>query len=438
MPGKTMPNSEPPPGPAIFWGIASFEMLAMFRRGLFYAYLSIYLRHVLGLSVTETTLFATFPMVVNIIFQTFVWGGFSDRHQLRRTLIVWGEFLAGFGTIAVWYAHRLSDEPQWAGYIIILGLTIIEIFWSMSNIGWSALISDVYREEARQSIQGRLASLGGLGRMGGVWIGGLLYDGLGREAAGWGFHSGALFFVAAAVMFLSIIPMLFVPEGGVHQEALRQDHAQEDLDAVSGRVFWWFMVSMVLINFGRNSTAVIKAQYLVLESGFAVSSTTLSYIVNTQSMAMVLTGFVAGWLGRRLGAGNSLLLGTIIAVAAAAIIAAVLDLKLIYLSNFLQGFSDVVIMSASYAFASILIPAGRRGRLFSIYNATFFLSWGLAGTLIAGPVTDLLIGAGAEEGFAYRMSFLAAALLTGAGLLALGILLWGVVPRAKIRAKAIL
>ena len=56
-----------------FIGLSSFEMLAMFRRGLFYAYLSIYLRHYLGLSVTETTLFATLPMVLNVLAQTFVW-----------------------------------------------------------------------------------------------------------------------------------------------------------------------------------------------------------------------------------------------------------------------------------------------------------------------------------------------------------------------------
>ena len=48
----------------IFLGISSFQILAMFRRGLFYSYLTIYLRHFLGLSVTTTTLFATFPMIV--------------------------------------------------------------------------------------------------------------------------------------------------------------------------------------------------------------------------------------------------------------------------------------------------------------------------------------------------------------------------------------
>jgi MFS family permease len=72
-------------------GLASFEMLAMFRRGLFYAYLTIYLRHFLGLSVTATTLFATLPMVVNILSQGLIWGRISDRYQLRRSLIIIGE-----------------------------------------------------------------------------------------------------------------------------------------------------------------------------------------------------------------------------------------------------------------------------------------------------------------------------------------------------------
>jgi MFS family permease len=84
---------------AVFWGLSSFEMLAMFRRGLFYAYLSIYLRHFIGMSVTETTLFATFPMIANVLCQTFVWGTISDHFQVRRKLIIYGEALAGFSTV---------------------------------------------------------------------------------------------------------------------------------------------------------------------------------------------------------------------------------------------------------------------------------------------------------------------------------------------------
>jgi len=404
-------------------------MLAMFRRGLFYSYLSIYLRHFLGLSVTETTLFATLPMVINIVFQTFVWGTFSDKHQLRRTLIISGEILAGFGTILVWYGHTLTGNLSLAGYVIIFGLSIVEIFWSMSNVGWSALISDIYRQQDRNAVQGRLASIGGIGRIAGVWIGGLLYDGLGLKYNGWGFYEGALFFVAGAAMFISVIPMLLVPEGGIQREIEDASVPEIDASISAGKIFTIFIVAMVFINFGRNSIAVIQSQYLVLGSGFAVSSKVLSYIVNTQSVAMILTGLIAGWVGRKIGDGNSLLLGTALAVGSLFLLAIAGNLGLIYISNFLRGCAEVIVLASSYAFASVLIPPEKRARLFSIFNATYFLSWGIAGTFIAGPITDILLACGASEVFSYQMAFVSSAIMTLIGFIILGVLLFVYIPR---------
>jgi MFS family permease len=405
-----------------FLGVASFQILAMFRRGLFYNYLSIYLRHFLGLSVTETTLFATGPMAVNILFQAFVWGRVSDRYQLRRTLIISGEILAGAGTLVIWYAHTLTVSPRLAGYVIICGLAAVEAFWSMSNIGWSALISDIYADKERSRIQGQLSSLGGVGRILGVWSGGLLYDGLGLKYAGWGFHEGALFAVATAVMLLSVIPMWFMPEGGIATEASASmaRAVSPSASRQAAGIFVFFLIAMVFINFGRNAIAVIQTQYLVLESGLGVSSQVLSYIVNTQSVAMILAGLATGRLEQRLGNGNLLLGATFSAVVALLILAFSMNLALIYLSNFIRGLSEVLILSTSYTYASRLIPPHRRGRLFALFNATFFLSWGLAGTVIAGPVADLLISSGSSEVFAYQMSFLSAAGITLVGLFLLG------------------
>jgi MFS family permease len=417
---------------SVFFGISSFQMLAMFRRGLFYSYLSIYLRHFLGLSVTETTLFATLPMVMNIVFQMFVWGAFSDKHQLRRTLIICGEILAGFGTVLVWYAHTLTANLILAGYVIIMGLSIVEIFWSMSNVGWSALISDIYPQEDRNTIQGRLASVGGIGRIAGVWIGGLLYDGLSLKYEGWGFYEGALFFVAAGAMFISIVPMLWVPEGGIKQEMEKASTPEIGVFESSGKVFWVFIAAMVFINFGRNSIAVIQSQYLVLDSGFAVSSKVLSYIVNTQSAAMILTGLIAGWVGRKIGNGNSLLFGTAMAIGSLILLAVTGNLVLICISNFLRGCSEVIVLASSYAFVSVLIPPERRAKLFGIFNATYFLSWGIAGTFIAGPITDILMVYGASEVFSYQMAFVAAAVMTLIGFIIQIFLSYIYIPKSSL------
>lgn len=405
-----------------FLGISSFQALAMFRRGLFYSYLSIYLRFFLGLSVTETTFFATFPMILNIVFQTFVWGVISDKYQKRRTLIILGEIFAALSTFFVWLIHTMPASKYAAGYVIILGMSFVEIFWSMSNIGWSAIISDLYPEHRRTEIQGKLTSIGALGRIIGVWIGGIAYDGLAHFYEGWGFDKGLLFFIASGIMILSTIPMFFVPEGGVKvikdgraDKPQRSDQPRKKWSYT--RLFTVFLLAMVFINFGRNSIALIKAQYLSLDQGFNVSSSLLSYIVNMQSLAMFIGGIFVSKLSKKFSDTTLLMFGSITAVVHLLGFMLGTTLVIIFISNFLGGIAMVIILASAYSYVSRLIPSDKRGKQFALFNATFFLSWGVAGTLIAGPVVDFLIKSGADQIFSYQMSFLSAALLVIIGII---------------------
>ena len=396
-----------------FLGLSSFQILAMFRRGLFYTYLSIYFRDFLKLTVTETTLYATLPMIMSVIFQNFVWGPISDRFQRRRTLIILGEILAGIGTVLVWLIHYSFANLFVAGFIIIFGLAIIEIFWSMSNIGWSALISDLYPSLHRSKVMGQLTSIGGIGRMIGISIGGLLYDN------GFGFRDGPLFFVSSFVMFISTLPMLFTPEGGVQVSANNAPEKEGVYESKTNfkLVFWIFILALLFINFGRNSITIPYSQYLTLDSGFNVSSILLSYIANTRSVAVLLIGYSAGFLSKRIGHSRTLILGTSLSIAALLITALSPNLFLIFIGSFLLGTGEVIITASSYALASDLIPARIRAKLFGVYNTTFFLSWGIAGTLISAPIIDLLIYQGFSEVLAYVVSFLVAAVITVIGLL---------------------
>ncbi len=390
--------------------MSSFQILAMFRRGLFYSYLAIYLRQFLGLSVTETTLFASLPMILNVLSQRYLWGVFSDKYQRRRSMVIWGEVLAGIGTIILWYLHLIPRDKIYSGWIIIVGLTVIEVFWSMSNIGWSALISDIYDEKERGHIMGKLESLGGVGRMAGILAGGLLYDKMGTEYAGWGFRNGALFFISGAIMFLSVFPMLTVPEGGIRSE---ERDVVEDTERSEGvrRSFAIFLISMVLINFGRNSIAVIMAPYLTLESGFNLSPLTLSYFANTRSLGIIFAGFLTGWILKKTGPENLLIWGSVAAASSLFLFGAADMLFNVGVGNLLLGISDVVIMASSYQIASSYIPPEKRGKLFSVFNATFFLSWGIGATCITGPIVDFLIAIGCLQTFAYRISFSVAGII---------------------------
>jgi MFS family permease len=412
----------------VFGGLSSFQMLAMFRRGLFYTYLSIYMREFLSMSVFQTTLYATIPMVMSVIFQNFVWGPISDRTQKRRTLVVFGEILAGIGTITVWGIHTLFNNFIIAGWVIIIGLSITEMFWSMSNIGWSALISDLYPSEKRSKVMGQLTSLGGGGRIIGIFIGGLLYN------SGFGFRNGPLFFVASFVMFFSALPiLLFSPEGGIASDTqetpiLSEKHEGNNKNLL---VFIIFILALIFINFGRNSIAVPYSQYLSLDSGFNVDSIMLSFIANTRSVAVMLIGFGAGYLSKKFGHSRTMIFGTSIGIIALVITATTIHLSFIFIGGFLIGAAEVIIYASSYAIASILIPARMRGKLFAVYNTTFFLSWGSASTLISGPLIDFLINEGTSEVFAYQVAFLIGALMCLIGLIIFILLEIGIIIRKK-------
>jgi len=218
--------------------------------------------------------------------------------------------------------------------------------------------------------------------------------------------------------------MFFIPEGGIEQNP----KGAKGTDDVSPRIeglfsyskpFLIFILAMVFINFGRNSIALIKPQYLTLKEGFNVSSSLLSYIVNVASMAVFLMGLIIGKLSKRFSDRILLLIGCLIATLYLFGFILAKSLTVLFVSNFFGGISDVIIFSSSYSFASKLIPPEHRGKQFALFNATFFLSWGVAGTFIAGPIVDLLVKAGKTQNFSYRMSFLSAAILVLLGILIL-------------------
>lgn len=417
----------------IFIGLSSFQILAMFRRGLFYTYLSIYLRFFLNLSVTATTLYGTIPMILSVIGQNFVWGPLSDRIQKRRIFIVIGELSAGIGLLAVWRIHIVFSNLQWAGYFVIIGLSIIEFFWSMSNIAWSSLVSDVYSPEKRSKVMGGLTSLGGIGQMLGVLIGGVLYDGNGLKYDGYGFSEGPLFFIASAIMITSIFPMLFlVPEGGTKRSWNDSDQNNnrisgelESSQKFSLALFLYFVLAFFVINSGRNSIAIVFSQYVTLESGIAADPKTLSYILNTRGIATILMGLVAGKLSNKIGFRKMLAISSLIAVTYLFLFSQIVRTEYLFIGTAIWGMCDVLIMTSSYALASLLIPSERRARLFGVYNASFFLSWGVGSTFIIGPVIDTAIANNTPIEAAYRSAFLVASLITlvGLGLLLLAIYL---------------
>lgn len=392
--------------------------MAMARRGLFYTFLALYLRVELGLSVTETTLLASLTMIANSTSQTFVWGRISDKYQARTSLVVVGETIAALGYVLVYLLHIYLWDTSGsvaAAYSIIIGLSLLEFFWSMSNLGWSALISDLTTSEERGNLMSVVSSVGGVGRILGISVSALLYD-YGGE--GGGFTSGLLFFFAAGIMLASAAliwysartPKKIRKDGQSAQPlykpkvALRRGH--------DSRAFYWFLISIFVVGLGAYSILQILVFYVELDSPIGATSFDISMIRNSASLATIVASLSAGLIADRIGKRTTLALGFALTAVTPILYIFAQNVVQMIVINSLSGISSALITVVGYLVASDIIPPEYRGRLFGQYNAVSYMSFGLAGTFLGGPIADFLIGTGSTQASAFVAAFQVAALVS--------------------------
>ena len=403
----------------IVTGLSSFQFMAMVRRGLFYTFLSLYLRVILGLSVTETTLLACLSMVANSISQMFIWGKISDKYRTRVGLIVIGETIAAVGYVTIYFTHIWmlnAYGPFYAAYTIIIGLSILEFFWSMSNVGWSALISDVTTSQERSKLMSIISSIGGVGQIVGVSVAGILYD-WGGEAAG--FKNGTLFFFASAIMIAS---------AAVIGVAMRSTRPRDQKISISTenksnwnrhsnsnynlRSFYWFLTSLFIVSIGTFSIIQILIFYVELDAPIGASSVDIAMIRNSASIATIVTSLFAGPIADKIGRKRTLGIGFALRVVTPLLYIAARNVQQMIIFNSLSGVSIALMNVAGYLVASELIPAEHRGKLFGQYNAINGISFGIAGTVVGGPIADYLISMGTPQAQAYTATFEVAAIIS--------------------------
>ena len=366
---------------------------------------------------------ATVGMVSNSLAQSLVWGRLLDRFQNSKMFIAIGESIAGCFTVimVLIYQSYLGSNNIFAGFIIIFSMGFIEAFWSMSNVGWSALISHLTTPSERKKIMARLSVVGGIGGIFGATVGGFLYD------EGAGFISGIIFYIAVFIIFLSVLAVLLF----VHQRTIAK--VDDKNKSISEKIvpkfsnlppnvkktYIWFIISLVFINFGRNSIAVLTGIFLADPSAFNATGEQIALFSNINSFATILFGLLIGSIIASRDDNKILFTGVVFALLGILWLVVAPTFIFSLLTGFLIGSSNVIIESSAYAIASNIIPEEFRGRLFGIYNASFFLSWGIAATFITGPIADYMISTGLTDANAYRVSFLVASFIVTIGLILL-------------------
>jgi len=402
----------------IFFNLGVFQFLSFLRRGIFYTFMINYLYQLMK-TVTYTAMLGTFNMIASSLGQNFLWGKISDKYRLRAELIVAGELIAGCTYIIVFLIHKtLIDASSYfkAGLIIIIGLSILEFFWSMSDVGWAALLTDITTPSIRGSIVGALNFIASIGRTIGVIIAGFMYN------DGEGFKNGTIFYAVTVLLFIGAILMAFTSKRlrtrrKPHSEALLTKSASK----IEGRryeekIYFWFLISLVIIILGYASISQAFLLYLENPQGLNANETEMSLILTAWTISGMITSLVAGKLADKIGRIKVILMGLSLAI--------VTPLLYTVASNSLEmaifyGFNGVAfwtLQTVGFAFAGDIVPENKRGRFLSRYNAVMALTWGPAGLLIGGPLADFQIKhLRIPEASAYRNTFYSSSLIVMLG-----------------------
>jgi MFS family permease len=335
-------------------------------------------------------MFGTFSVIAAVLGQNIIWGRVADKYKLRAKLMFLGESLAFFSYVGIFYLHKtaLSTASSFAaGLILVLGLSALEFFWSMTEVGWAALIADLTTSETRGSTVGVLNFVGTSGRLIGISLAGFFYKN------GIGYSKGTLFYMASAAIFSCALTMLWLSRTKTPKKIPIKTNLPTNLygerDEDKDRFYWWFFASLAIVILGAASINQVFLLFLGLTEGLNASNPEVSLILTFWTIGGMITSVLSGRLADRVGKARVLLFGFILTALIPLIYGFVQNVPIMAITYGVNGAAFWSVQTISFALAGDMIPIGKRGRLFSIYNAIMSLTWGPAGLFIGGPIADI-------------------------------------------------
>ena len=378
----------------VFFNLSVFQFLTFVRRGVFYTFMINYL-YTLMQSATLTAALGTLNMVASALGQNLLWGRISDRYKLRTKLIMTGESIAGFAYIIVFIIHKSliqTGDHFLAGLAIIFGLSILEFFWSMSDVGWATLLTDVTTPETRGRIIGTLNFIASLGRMVGILFAGFLY------ADGEGFKNGTIFYIVTILLFIGAAMMALMSRHTAMKSVTQKNLSVKEKEEHKGKLtdenektYSWFLAFLIIIVLGAASINQIFLLFIKLPEGLNASDPEMSLILGTWTIGGMIASIVLGRLADKVGRNKVMFLGLILAAITPLLYGVALTVPLMALIYGLNGVSFWTIQTVGFAIAGDIIPEHKRGRLLSRYNAVMAIGWGPAGFLVGGPLADIQV-----------------------------------------------
>jgi MFS family permease len=378
-----------------YFNLGVFQFLTFLRRGVFYTFMITYLNGLMG-TVTLTAALGTLNMIGSSLGQNFFWGRICDKYKVRAQLVVAGEIIAAFTYMIVFLVHsslRAGGNDFNAGLAIIFGLSILEFFWSMSDVGWAALLTDITTPAIRGRVIGTLNFIASAGRMVGILYSGFLFD------KGEGFRNGTIFYIViimliAGATLMAVTSRRMKARTEATQETIETpiDKEMNEPDKQNEKVYKMFLLSLIVIVLGAASVNQIFLLFLQIPNGLNFTDSQMTFVVSAWTIGGMMASLATGRLSDRFGRAKVLLFGLSLAIVTPLFYNLAASVPLMAFTYGLNGISFWTIQTVGFVFAGDLIPKNKRGRLLGRFNTVIALSWGPAGILIGGPFADLQVG----------------------------------------------
>jgi len=398
--------------------VSSFSFLSFLRRAIFYAFFYVYLRTFLGLSNTLSALLGTANLATSTIGQLKLWGPRLNRNpSLAKKYVVRGEIIAGIVYLIAFFGHRIliiSETKLLAALFLITCTSFLEIFWSGSDLGVRHLQAEATVGENRGRLVGTIDGIGLIGQLLGFLMGGVLYQ------DGFGFFNGDIFYLVVILIFACALVIFIAPYKGKLDDnpILTTGGLKEVLKIPS---FGSFIIVLGILTMGVSASTQIFLYYVTDPTALNFSEEYLSYLLLFFSFAGGVIAPIGGKLSDYFGRIPIMIISAFGAAFSyfAFFLFGEQPFIVIVVIYVILGASFAILQSIAFAFSADLLPHELQGTGFGVFNVTLATGWGLAGFLIGGPISDILIFLGASNAHAYRVSFLVSSIIVIFGMIAL-------------------
>jgi MFS family permease len=360
----------------LFWGM----LINSIGGGLWWPFLTIFMRQQLGVPLTTVTLLFTLNSAAGLAAIAIA-GPAVDRFGRRFAMII-GLVAGGSILLAMSVAHTL---PVWALLMLLQGL-----FSPFYRVGSDAMVADLIPPVRRAGAYALLRMINNLGIAIGPAIGGFV-TALSYSLAFYAAAAANLFFVTLIVFFVrETLPRRAPPalpeattDAGPQDEAPKREGGYGPV--LRDRLFVALCGVFVLATMPAAIMMMLLAVYA--KENFGVPESQYGFIMATNAAMVVLFQYAVTRRSQAYPPLQVLALGAFFYAIGAGSVALGGGFWGFWLSMVILTIGELLIAPTGTAVAANLAPPDMRGRYMGLYGITWGVAFGI-GPVIAGYLND--------------------------------------------------